>query len=147
MAVSMINLAPAFSLKNAREAGLRKDQVYALLDQGEIERVGRGLHVRPDVIEPALLSLAAATTTRAYATLCLTSALVHHDLSDAIAFDLGIALPRRTRHLDGLANASYSAERTIVDCASASCIRRAVTLPTRRSVVGLGGTATLRRLC
>ena len=140
--MSVTNLAPAFTLENAREAGLRKDQVYALLEQGEIERVGRGVFVRPDVIEPALLSLAAATTIRADATLCLTSALVHHDLSDAIPFDSDIALPRGTRHPDGLANVSwhsfdpktfkigrmqveagggltvaiYTAERTIVDC-------------------------------
>jgi len=140
--VSIIDLAPAFTLENARAAGLRKDQVYALLEQGEIERAGRGVFVRADVIEPALMSLAAATTIRADATLCLTSALVHHKLSDAIPFGSDIALPRGTRHPAGLVNVSwhsfdpktfkigrvhveagggltvaiYSAERTIVDC-------------------------------
>lgn len=138
----MIDLAPAFTLEDAREAGLRKDQVYGLLEQREIERVGRGVYVRPDVIEPAFISLAAATTVRGDATLCLTSALVHHDLSDAIPFGSDIALPRGTRHPAGLLNVSwhsfdpttfqigrnhvqagggltvaiYSAERTIVDC-------------------------------
>lgn len=140
--MSMINFAPAFTLENAREAGLRKDQVYALLEKGEIERLGRGVYARPEVIEPALMSLAAATTIRADATLCLTSALVRHDLSDAIPFGSDIALPRGTRHPAGLVNVSwhsfdpktfkigrvyleagggltvaiYSAERTIVDC-------------------------------
>lgn len=137
-----IDLAPAFTLENAREAGLRKDQIYALLEQGAIERVGRGVYVRPDVIEPSLMSLAAATAVRKDATLCLTSALVRHDLSDAIPFSSDIALPRGTRHPSGLMNVSwhsfdpttfpigrgyveatgglavaiYSAERTIVDC-------------------------------
>ena len=137
-----IDLASAFTLENAREAGLRKDQIYALLEQGEIERVGRGVYVRPDVIEPALMLIAAATTVRIDATLCLTSALVRHDLSDAIPFGSDIALPRGTRHPAGLMNVSwhsfdpttfqigrghveagggftvsiYSAERTIVDC-------------------------------
>jgi len=135
-------LAPAFTLGDAREAGLSKDQVYSLLDRDEIERVGRGVYVRPDVVSPAFITLAAATALREDATLCLTSALVHHDLSDAIPFASDIALPRGTHQPAGLTNVSwhsfdpktfqigrehvdagegakvaiYSAERTIVDC-------------------------------
>ncbi|MEO7146624.1 MAG: type IV toxin-antitoxin system AbiEi family antitoxin domain-containing protein [Terrimesophilobacter sp.] len=136
------DLAPAFTLENARKAGLRKDQVYTLLEQGEVERVGRGIYVRPDMLDPAFVLIAAATAIRGEATLCLTSALVHHGLSDAIPFDSTLALPRGTRHPAGLKNVSwhsfdpttfqigrvhvkagegvtvavYSAERTIVDC-------------------------------
>ncbi|QIM16448.1 hypothetical protein G7067_08485 [Leucobacter insecticola] len=136
------DLEPVFTLGAARTAGLRKDQVYDLLANGEIERVGRGVYLRPDQIEPAFVSLAAATALRDEATLCLTSALVHHDLSDAIPFESDIALPRGTHHPVGLAHvawhsfdpttfhigrdhvdagnglrlAIYSAERTIVDC-------------------------------
>lgn len=135
-------LAPAFTLKDAREAGLSKDQVYSLLGRDEIERVGRGVYVRPDSIPTAFIALAAATRLHGDATLCLTSALVHHDLSDAIPFASDIALPRGTHHPVGLANVSwhsfdprtfqigrervdvgeranvaiYSAERTIIDC-------------------------------
>lgn len=140
--MSTIDLPPAFTLDDARRAGMRKDQVYALLEQGEIERVGRGVYVRPEAIDPAFTSLTAAATVRDDATLCLTSALVHHDLSDAIPFGSDIALPRGTRHPAGLQHvnwhsfdprtfqvgrehvqtgggltaAIYSAERTIVDC-------------------------------
>ncbi|MDO5094034.1 MAG: hypothetical protein Q4D79_11585, partial [Propionibacteriaceae bacterium] len=83
-----------------------------------------------------------ATRLHSDATLCLTSALVHHDLSDEIPFTSDIALPRGTHHPEGLANvnwhsfdprtfqvgreyveigeevtvAIYSAERTVVDC-------------------------------
>lgn len=135
-------LAPAFTLQDAREAGLTKDQVYSLLGREEIERVGRGVYVRPDALQPALTALAAATALREDATLCLTSALVQHDLSDAIPFASDIALPRGAHHPTGLANvtwrsfdpqtfhigrefvdagegatvAVYSAERTLVDC-------------------------------
>lgn len=45
----MTDLLPAFTLEDAREAGLRKDEVYAQLKQGEIERVGRGVYVRHDL--------------------------------------------------------------------------------------------------
>ncbi|SDD76765.1 Transcriptional regulator, predicted component of viral defense system [Sanguibacter gelidistatuariae] len=135
-------LAPVFTLDDARAAGLRKDQVYGMLADGEIERAGRGVYLRPDAIDPAFVSLAAATAVRGEATMCLTSALVHHDLSDAIVFGADIALPRGTRHPAGFAHvawhsfapatflvgreslelaggvvvAVYSAERTIVDC-------------------------------
>jgi predicted transcriptional regulator of viral defense system len=138
----MMILTTAFTLAHAREAGLRKDEVYALVEQGKIERVGRGVYVAVDAIEPAFMPLAAATAVRSDSTLCLTSALVHHDLSDAIPFGSDIALPRGTRQPAGIMNVSwhsfdratfqigreqvqagsgsavaiYSAERTIVDC-------------------------------
>ena len=101
------DLAPAFTLEDARAAGFTKDQVYSLLERDEIERVGRGLYVRPEVLQPALTMLAAATALREDATLCLTSALVHHDLSDAIPFTSNIALPRGTHHPVGLSNVSW----------------------------------------
>lgn len=140
--MSVVDLAPVFTLGDARAAGLRKDQVYDLLAKSEIERVGRGVYLRPDQIEPSFASLAAATAVREEATFCLTSALVRHDLSDAIPFESDIALPRGAHHPVGLAHiawhsfdpttfhigrelidvgngftlAIYSAERTIVDC-------------------------------
>lgn len=140
--MSILELAPVFTRDDARNAGFNKDQVYSLLEADEIERMGRGLYARPGVLPPAFSALAAATRIRPNATLCLTSALVHHDLSDAIPFASNIALPRGTRHTAGLTNvtwhsfdpstfhigrefeqvaegttvAIYSAERTVVDC-------------------------------
>jgi predicted transcriptional regulator of viral defense system len=140
----MAAAAPAavFTLEAARTAGLSKDRVYRMVEAGEFERVGRGVYVRPDMIDPTLAPLAAATAVQPAATLCLSSALVHHGLSDAIPFDVDIALPRGTRHPAGFTHVSwhsfdpatfdvgraamdagsgvklfaYSAERTIVDC-------------------------------
>jgi predicted transcriptional regulator of viral defense system len=102
-----MELASAFTLDDARAAGLRKDQVYELLERGEIERVGRGAFVRPAVVAPAFATIAAATAVHDAATLCLTSALVHHELSDAIPFSTDIALPRGTRHPAGFEHASW----------------------------------------
>lgn len=136
------NLAPVFTLEDARAFGLRKDQVYAMLTRGEIERAGRGVYVRPDEIDPAFAALASATAARGEATLCLTSALVYHELTDVIPFATDVALPRGTRSPAGFAHvtwhsfdaasfligrstleiavgvtvAVYSAERTVVDC-------------------------------
>ena len=134
--------APVFTLLEARAAGLSKDQVYRMVEAGEVERVGRGVYVRPDMIDPIVAALAAATAVQPAATMCLTSALVYHDLSDAIPFGTDIALPRGTRHPAGFVHVTwhsfdvatfdvgrtamdagpyvelfvYSAERTIVDC-------------------------------
>lgn len=135
-------LPPAFTLRGARLAGVQKHHVYDLLESGEIHRVGRGVYMRPGAVAPAFAPLVAATVANEAATLCLTSALVQHELSDAIAFESTIALPRGTRHPSGIENVSwhnfdpatfnigreqmeidggmpvavYSAERTIVDC-------------------------------
>lgn len=134
-------LAPVFTLDDARSSGLRKDQVYDLLAAGAIERVGRGVYLRADTIDPQFASLAAATALQPVSTMCLTSALAHHDLTDAIPFGTDIALPRGMRHPAGFAHVSwhsfgretfdigrdhltvaesvrvaiYSAERTVVD--------------------------------
>ncbi|WP_244857519.1 type IV toxin-antitoxin system AbiEi family antitoxin domain-containing protein [Agromyces archimandritae] len=136
-----LDLPAAFTLDAARRSGVRKDQVYGMLDRGEIERIGRGVFIRSDVVDPAFISLAAASAIHPASTLCLTSALVHHDLSDAIPFASDIALPRGVRHPAGFEHvvwhsfddatfalgrefidagggvrvAVYSAERAIVD--------------------------------
>lgn len=89
------------TLAEARAAGVRKDEVYRMVESGELERMGRGVYIRPNLIDPAVAPLAAATAARPESTLCLTSALVHHDLSDAIPQATDIALPRGTRQPAG----------------------------------------------
>lgn len=135
-------LNSVFTLADARSAGIRKRDVYRMLETGEVERVGRGVFVFGDRLEPSLVALAAASAVRPEATMCLTSALVYHELSDAIPIATDIALPRGVRNPAGIAHvgwhsfalatfevgrekipnddelslAVYSAERTIVDC-------------------------------
>ncbi|WP_129789119.1 type IV toxin-antitoxin system AbiEi family antitoxin domain-containing protein [Promicromonospora panici] len=137
----MTSSSAVLTLDDARAAGLRKDQVYRMVQSGELERVARGVFIRPDLIDPTLIPLAAATALRPQATMCLTSALVHHGLSDAIPFGPDIALPRGVRLPSGFGQVTwhsfdpatfdvgrirlddtddlelwvYSAERTIVD--------------------------------
>jgi predicted transcriptional regulator of viral defense system len=111
-----------------------------LRDAGVIEAVGIGVYVQTGLVDPALAPIAAATLRQPLATMCLTSALVHHELSDEIPTQTDIALPRGTRPPAGFAHVSwhafavdtftvgrdelsvagidvggYSAERTIVD--------------------------------
>lgn len=90
-------LPRVFSYTQARETGISKHEFYRLRDQGALESLARGLFrwVNDDITD---LTLSAITRLAPLATLCLESALVHHDLSDAIPSAYHIALPRGTRH-------------------------------------------------
>lgn len=135
----MGDLPAAFTLADARASGLRKHQVYEGVDSGAFERIGRGVFVMSGSFDPTLESLAAATAVQPSATMCLTSALVNHGLSDQIPLGTDIALPRGVRHPAGFDHVTwhsfdpstfqigreslddssglfaYSAERTIID--------------------------------
>lgn len=135
------DLPAVFTLDQAQTAGRSKAAVYAMVNTGRLDRVGRGVFVDLSRIDPALATLAGAAVIQPTATLCLTSALVRHGLSDAIPQTTDIALPRGTRHpagfshaawhsfdpttfdigretfdADGITLHAYSPERTIVDC-------------------------------
>lgn len=86
-----------FSYGEAREAGLSQRRIYWLRDRGLIEPLARGTYRRADgkmTADPDLIEIAMRAPR---ATLCLTSALARHDLTDAIPSKIDIALPRRTR--------------------------------------------------
>jgi len=96
------SLPQTFTYSQARSLGRLSDrQLGALLDDGIIEILSRGLYRRTDGPvttgdneEPPdvdLLEIAARTPR---ATLCLTSALARHGLTDAIPARIDIAIPR-----------------------------------------------------
>ena len=62
------------------------------LNSGQLIRVGRGVYRKADVSGDD--DLAQVATLSATATICLTSALAHHDLTDAIPVTIDIAVPR-----------------------------------------------------
>ena len=88
-------LPQLFSYTDARRHGLSDRQLRNLTEQGAIEKVGRGLFgtttldVDSDLIEVAFRA--------ERATMCLTSALARHDLTDDIPATIDLALPRGTR--------------------------------------------------
>ncbi len=106
---TLASLPPIFSYAQARQAGLSQRRIYWLRDQGLIEpltqgtyrRAGAGLDADPDLIEIA--------TRAPRATVCLTSALARHRLTDAIPSKIDIALPRSTRHPPTAAPVSWHA--------------------------------------
>lgn len=90
-------LPATFSYSDARAAGLSERRLYALRDSGAIEQLARGLYRRIDAVgdaDPDLLEIAHRAS---QATLCLTTALARHGLTDTIPARIDVALPRGHR--------------------------------------------------
>jgi hypothetical protein len=87
--------AGVFRQSQAARAGVSARSLYRLRDAGLVEVMGRGLYRRaggPPVDED--LTQVAARSPRA--TICLSSALAHHGLIDAIPARVHVAIPRGT---------------------------------------------------
>ena len=90
------DLPPTFKRSDALEHGLSKRELYRLRDQGHIESIGSGLFRRADA-DLADVDLIEIASKAPSATLCLTTALARHGLSDAIPAALDVAIPRGAR--------------------------------------------------
>lgn len=89
-------LRAVFRWSDARSAGVSDARLRDWLVAALIERVGHGLYRRTDA-EVVDLDLVLVAATDPRATLCLTTALADHDLTDRIPDLLDVALPRGTR--------------------------------------------------
>ncbi len=87
-----------FSYSRARAHGLSDRRLYALRDGGLIEQLGRGLFLKADAVGDADPDLIEIAHRAPRATLCLTTALARHGLTDAIPARIDAALPRGHRH-------------------------------------------------
>ncbi len=139
--VAVIDALPrAFTHLLARQRGLSDRRLRALVAEETLERLGHGLYRKADA-PPADLDRVEIALRAPDATLCLTSALSQHDLTDVIPTVIDVALPRSQRpprvaapvrwHRfhedtfgegretlevdDGLAIGLYGTERCIVD--------------------------------
>jgi hypothetical protein len=89
-------LGPVFRWSDARAIGANDPALAAWLRAGWIERLGHGLY-RTTATEPDDLDLVIVAATVRRATICLTSALARHGLTDRIPDRIDVALPRGTR--------------------------------------------------
>ena len=134
------NLPSVFTYTEAVARGLSAERLYAYRDQGIVEQISRGLYRWADApdIDQNLLEIAYRIPK---GTLCLTTALARHGLTDNIPARIDVAIPRghRTPVLqspvdirvfakdtfelgrgelkvgEGFAVGLYSPERTLVD--------------------------------
>ena len=88
-------LPAAFTHADALRAGLSDRSLYRMRDAGAVERLARGIYARPGLqADPGLVELALRSPR---ATLCLTTALARHSLSDDIPPTINAAIPRSQR--------------------------------------------------
>ena len=73
--------------------------MHRLLAEGRLERISHGLYLQVDTEfgDGADLGLVVVAAANASSTLCLTSALVRHDLTDEIPTLIDVAMPRSAR--------------------------------------------------
>ena len=77
----------------AGAVGMSRSGLYRAARAGRLERIARGVYIPSDA--PASdWDLVEAATRRSDATICLVSALAHHDLTDTIPDRLDVAIPR-----------------------------------------------------
>lgn len=140
LSVDLDSLPSAFSHSLARQRGLSDRRLRSLLADGVLERLGHGIY-RKAGAPPVDLDRLEIALRASDATLCLTTALSHHDLTDAIPSEIDVALPRtqRPRRVrapvrwhrfhedtftigreliridDGVFIGIYNAERTLID--------------------------------
>ena len=93
--MSYPDLPDTFTTAEAERLDLSRRRLARLLATGMVERVGRGLYRRTDA-QPVDLDLLEIAVKAHQATLCLISALAHHELTDVIPLVHDVALPRGT---------------------------------------------------
>lgn len=86
----------ALTPSTTAQAGLSRSALYRGARAGQFDRIARGIYLPADASAADWDQIEAATR-RPDATICLTSALAHHDLTDAIPAALDVAIPRGTR--------------------------------------------------
>ena len=94
-AVDLLKLPVVFTHAQASAAGISDRALYTWRDSGAVDVLARGIFTRPDYTgDPDLTEI---TTRAPRATLCLSSALAHHGLTDEIPSVIDVALPRNQR--------------------------------------------------
>ncbi|WP_347042875.1 type IV toxin-antitoxin system AbiEi family antitoxin domain-containing protein [Brachybacterium nesterenkovii] len=86
----------AITPSTADRSGMSRASLYRAADAGDLTRIARGIYL-PAKAPAADWNLIEAATRRPDATICLTSALAHHDLIDTIPDTLDVAIPRGSR--------------------------------------------------
>jgi len=93
--VAAEDMPAIFTHADARARGVSDRVLYGWRDSGLVEQLARGIFVQPDLpADPDLIEIAVRAPD---ATLCLTTALARHGLTDDIPPTINVALPRSRR--------------------------------------------------
>jgi len=103
--VSLDSLPTVFTTAQVKSLGVSERVLYQWRDNDQIEQVARGIYIKPNI--PVDLDLVEIAIRTSKATLCLTTALARHDLSDDIPPTINVALPRQCRQPRTEANVAW----------------------------------------
>lgn len=87
-------LPETFRYSEARRAGVSDRRLRDWLEKGRVKQLSRGLYRRADAEQLVDLDLIEVAHLARDATLCLTSALARHGLTDQIPAAIDLAIPR-----------------------------------------------------
>lgn len=93
--IGATQLPPVFTHADAIAAGISDRTLYRSRDKGDLTQVARGIFAAPTLV--ADFDRIEIAIRAPEATLCLTTALAHHDLTDDIPPVINVALPRSRR--------------------------------------------------
>lgn len=96
MAFEVDELPKIFTRAEASALGVSDRRLAEMRQSGAVSQLARGIYLRDGVDVDH--DLAEITLRAPRSTLCLTTALARHDLSDDIPASINIALPREQRH-------------------------------------------------
>lgn len=125
-------MTDAVRATQADRIGMSRTGLYRGARDGRFDRIARGIYRASDA-EPAEWEWLEAAARRPESTICLTSALAYHDLTDTIPPTLDVALPRGSRR-----PATHSAITWhLFDRTSFSLGRTTITIPGSNLPIGL----------
>ncbi len=96
MSARLAALPSIFTHADASALGISDRRLAEMRSAGEIDRLARGIYLKPEIDIDHDLAEIAIRAPRA--TLCLTTALARHNLTDDIPSSINVALPREQRH-------------------------------------------------
>ena len=122
----------ALTPRTAKKVGLSRGAFYRDAREGRLDRIARGIYLPAEA--PAMdWDLIEASTRRPDATICLTSALAHYDLTDEIPATVDVAIPRGSRTPAGRAAITWHH----FDAATFDIGRDQMTIPGSNQSIGI----------
>ncbi|MDP8240713.1 MAG: type IV toxin-antitoxin system AbiEi family antitoxin domain-containing protein [Candidatus Hatepunaea meridiana] len=129
-------------MREAIDSGIHRTMLYAMLEEGVIQRLSRGLYRLTDLPEMGNPDFVAVACKAPNAVICLISALSFHEITNQVPHEVQLAIARKTapphldypptrififsnstfregmetHRLDGVAVRIYSPAKTVADC-------------------------------
>lgn len=136
------NAGGILTMSEALKLGVHRRELYKLSEQGDLERISRGLYRLSKTPEPSLPDFIPVSKKIPQGVICLVSALAFHEITTQIPHFVYIAIPSQAHkptisyppmrffwyskklltigveehHIDGCPMRIFNIEKTLIDC-------------------------------